>query len=144
MQIGSISSGAGIQAISPVSPVTTRGPGSSSSKAGSSEANPAGATTDSSLAASSKAGNGTAASTSSTSLSPAATQSQGVVGSAAQTLDVVYTTKVAGHSYVGGVQQAAGEYIASAVHPPDPPINAVGTSVQAAENNLSFIIDQLV
>jgi hypothetical protein len=44
---------------------------------------------------------------------------------------------------VGGVQQAAGEYIASAVHPPDPPINAVGASIQAAENNLTYAIDRM-
>jgi hypothetical protein len=139
MQISSIppSSVAAIDAVSPLPVPQAAGP--SAGKAGASAASTADATVASSSTAS---GSVTSSVTgSSSSASPAA--SQGALGGVAKTLDVVYATKVAGHSYLGGVQQAAGEYIASAVHPPDPPINAVGASIQAAENNLSYVIDEM-
>ena len=61
-----------------------------------------------------------------------------------QTLDAVYTTSVGGHDYLGTVQQAAGEYVASASDPPAPPITGVGASIQMAEDNLTVVIDERV
>ncbi|HWZ52833.1 MAG TPA: hypothetical protein VNW54_15345 [Granulicella sp.] len=147
MQIGSISSVAAIDAVSPVSPIP-RASGSGSGKAGTPEASSAGSATGSSPLVSGDTTGGTTSGvtgpqTTPTSSTHAASQTQSSLGAIAQTLDVVYSTKVAGHNYLGSVQQAAGEYIASAVRPPDAPINAVGTSIQAAENNLTFVIDEM-
>jgi hypothetical protein len=60
-----------------------------------------------------------------------------------EVLAAVYTTSVGGHNYSGTVQQAAGEYVASAADPPAPPFTGVGASIQAAENNLTVVIDEM-
>jgi hypothetical protein len=70
--------------------------------------------------------------------------SEGVISPLEEALAAVYTTSVAGHDYMGTVQQTAGQYVASAADPPDPPITGVGASIQAAENNLTVVIDEMV
>jgi hypothetical protein len=79
-------------------------------------------------------------STSSKSASPSSSSALSPLDEA---LGAVYTTAVAGHDYLGTVQQAAGEYVASAADPPAPPVTGVGASIQAAENNLTMVIDEM-
>jgi predicted RNase H-like HicB family nuclease len=54
----------------------------------------------------------------------------------------VYSTTVAGKSYSGDVEEAGGQYTASV--PNLPGGSATGSSVEAAENNLTLTIDELV
>jgi len=61
---------------------------------------------------------------------------------AALTVDLGFSTTVAGKTYNAGVTYSAGEYVAD-----DPTLSgasATGTSVQAAEDNLISRIDELV
>jgi hypothetical protein len=58
------------------------------------------------------------------------------------TLAAVYSTNVGGKSYSGSVTATAGDYTASV--PNLQGATATGSSVEAAENNLSFVIDTLV
>jgi len=54
----------------------------------------------------------------------------------------VYTTTVDGKSYTGDVSESDGEYTVSVQN-----VNgatASGSSIQAAENNLTTVIDELV
>jgi hypothetical protein len=53
-----------------------------------------------------------------------------------------YSTTVKGTRYSGSVEQSGGEYTASVASLPG--ASAIGTSAQAAENNLSARIDELV
>jgi hypothetical protein len=135
MQIGSISSIPAIDAASPAS-ITAETTGSRTAKA----ASPEGHAETSAVAsvdtqpASVSVGTGSAR----------VSLSQGVISGAEQALAAVYTTAVAGHNYLGTVQQTAGEYLASVADPPAPPISGVGSSIQAAENNLTMVIDETV
>jgi hypothetical protein len=99
------------------------------------------ATPASATAASGVSASGVSANISS---SKGASQSQpGVLSPLDEALAAVYTTSVAGHDYLGMVQQTAGEYVASAADPPAPPITGTGSSIQAAENNLTVVIDEM-
>jgi hypothetical protein len=137
MQIGSISAVPAIDAATPAS-TTTQSHGSGSAKTGS------GATAETSgVSASGESAN--LANT--TSPSKSASQSQAstsVLSPLDEALAAVYTTSVAGHDFLGTVQQTAGEYVASAADPPAPPITGIGASIQAAENNLTVVIDEMV
>jgi hypothetical protein len=58
------------------------------------------------------------------------------------TVDVGFSTRIAGKSYIGDVTYSGGEYMAH-----DPSLSgavATGTSLVSAENNLSARIDALV
>jgi len=135
MQIGSISAIPAIDAATPAS-ATTQSHGSGSAKAGSAVTAETNATTAS--------GGSTSGVSSSVSSNKSASQSQSVLSPLDEALAAVYTTSVAGHDYLGTVQQTAGEYVASAADPPAPPITGVGASIQAAENNLTVVIDEMV
>jgi hypothetical protein len=67
-----------------------------------------------------------------------------VINSGEEALAAVYTTSVAGHHYLGTVEPAAGQYVASVADPPQPPITGIGSSIQAAEQNLTLVIDERV
>lgn len=69
-------------------------------------------------------------------------QSQGNLTAAEEALAAVYTSSVAGHHFAGTVQQTDGQYIASAADPPSPPVTGIGPSIQAAENNLTLVLDE--
>ena len=69
---------------------------------------------------------------------------QAVVNGGEEALAAVYTTSVAGHNYLGTVEQAAGEYVASVSDPPQAPITGIGSSIQTAEQNLTIVIDERV
>jgi hypothetical protein len=136
MQIGSISSIPAIDAAAPAS-ATAQSHGSGSVKTGSTVTAETSATAASGVAASGVSTN--------ISSSKGASQSQpGVLSPLDEALAAVYTTSVAGHDYLGMVQQTAGEYVASAADPPAPPITGTGSSIQAAENNLTVVIDEMV
>jgi hypothetical protein len=136
MQIGSIPSIPAIDAATPAS-ATTQSHGSGSGKTGSAVTAETSATAASGVAASGVSAN--------ISPSKGASQSQpGVLSPLDAALAAVYTTSVAGHDYLGMVQQTAGEYVASAADPPAPPITGTGSSIQAAENNLTVVIDEMV
>jgi hypothetical protein len=136
MQIGSISSVPAIDAAPPASP-TVQSHGSGSVKTGVEVAGETSAT-----AASGVPTSGVSAHISS---SKGASQSEpGVLSPLDEALAAVYTTSVAGHDYLGTVQQTAGQYVASAADPPAPPITGIGSSIQAAENNLTVVIDEMV
>ncbi len=66
----------------------------------------------------------------------------GVLSPLDEALAAVYTTSVAGHDYLGVVQQTAGQYVVSAADPPAAPMTGIGGSIQAAENNLTVVIDE--
>ena len=135
MQIGNISSLPAIDAATPAS-ATAQSHGSSSGKTGSAVTAETSATAASGVAASGVSAN--------ISSSKGASQSQpGVLSPLDEALAAVYTTSVAGHDYLGTVQQTAGEYVASAADPPAPPITGIGSSIQAAENNLTVVIDEM-
>jgi hypothetical protein len=53
-----------------------------------------------------------------------------------------YSTTVAGQQYLGSVEESGGEYTASVANLSR--ATAIGSSVQAAENNLDTRIDELV
>ncbi len=136
MQIGNISSIPAIDAATPAS-ATTQSHGSGSVKTGSAVTAETSATAASGVVASGVSAN--------ISSSKGASQSQpGVLSPLEEALAAVYTTSVAGHDYLGTVQQTAGEYVASAADPPAPPITGIGSSIQAAENNLTVVIDEMV
>jgi hypothetical protein len=61
---------------------------------------------------------------------------------AAATLTAFYSTTVGGKNYSGSVQESGGTYVASVGNLPG--VSASGSSIQAAENNLSARIDALV
>lgn len=61
---------------------------------------------------------------------------------AEDTLAAVYSATVGGKNYSGSVEQSGGVYSASV--PNLPGASASGSSVQAAENNLTLRIDTLV
>src|ERR1700747_1754021 len=107
MQIGSISSVAGVDATSPVTPVAS----------------------------------GQATGTHGAAQKPAE-QAQGNQSSVEEALAVVYTTSVAGHHFMGTVQQTDGQYLASAADPPSPPVTGVGSGIQSAEANLTLMLDE--
>ncbi|HEX4650596.1 MAG TPA: hypothetical protein VH250_03740 [Granulicella sp.] len=137
MQIGSISSVPAIDAATPTA-AATQSHGSALAKTGS-----AGTAATSALSASGVSAN--IASTISSNKSVSQSQpSQNVLSPLDEALAAVYTTSVAGHDYLGTVQQTAGEYVASAADPPAPPITGIGASIQAAENNLTVVIDEMV
>jgi hypothetical protein len=138
MQIGSISAIPAIDAATPAS-ATTQSHGSGSAKAGSAVTAETNAT-----AASGVATSGVSSSVSSNKGASQSQQSSSVLSPLDQALAAVYTTSVAGHDFLGTVQQAAGEYVASAADPPAPPITGIGSSIQAAENNLTVVIDEMV
>jgi hypothetical protein len=69
---------------------------------------------------------------------------QGVINGGDEALAAVYTTSVAGHNYLGTVEQAAGQYVASVSDPPQAPITGIGSSIQTAEQNLTIVIDERV
>jgi hypothetical protein len=132
MQIGSISSVPAIDAATPTS-ATTPSHGSGSAKTGSAVTAETSAT----------AASGVSANISSSKSASQSQPSPSVLSPLDQALAAVYTTSVAGHDYLGTVQQTAGEYVASAADPPAPPITGVGSSIQAAENNLTVVIDEM-
>jgi hypothetical protein len=75
--------------------------------------------------------------------STASTSTQNLSGVAEEMQAAVYSTTVAGKNYSGSVvEEAGGVYEASV--PNVPGATATGSSVQAAENNLSVRIDALV
>jgi hypothetical protein len=86
----------------------------------------------------------TAGASSGSSASGSKSEAQGVMSPEQEALAAVYTTSVAGHDYLGTVQQAAGEYVASVADPPAPPITGIGSSIALAENNLTVTIDERV
>jgi hypothetical protein len=135
MQIGNISSIPALDAATPAL-ATAQSYGSGSGKTGSAVTAETSATAASGVAASGVSAN--------ISSSKGASQSQpGVLSPLDEALAAVYTTSVAGHDYLGMVQQTAGEYVASAADPPAPPIIGTGSSIQAAENNLTVVIDEM-
>jgi len=135
MQIGSIAAIPAIDAAAPA-PTTAQSLGSSSAKAGS------GVTVETHATAASASG--VSSSVSSTKSASQSQQAGSVLSPLEEALAAVYTTSVAGHDFLGTVQQTAGQYVASAADPPDPPITGVGTSIQSAENNLTLVIDERV
>lgn len=136
MQIGSISPVPAIDAATPTQASATVQPhGSGSAKADSAE-------TGATHAASGVSASGVSAHISS-SKEPSQSHSSSL-SPLEESLAAVYTTSVAGHNFLGTVQQTAGEFVASAADPPDPPITGIGPSIKAAENNLTVVIDEVV
>jgi hypothetical protein len=138
MQIGSISPIPAIDAATPAS-ASTQSHGSGSAKAGSAVTAETHATTTSGVATS-----GVSSSVSSAKSASHSQQVPSVLSPLEQALAAVYTMSVGGHDFLGTVQQTAGEYVASAADPPAPPITGIGSSIQAAENNLTVVIDETV
>lgn len=62
--------------------------------------------------------------------------------SVAEEMATSYSTTVAGQQYLGSVEESGGEYTASVANLSR--ATAIGSSVQAAENNLDTRIDELV
>ena len=73
---------------------------------------------------------------------PAAGGGGAAAAATAETLISSYSTTVNGTRYSGSVEQSGSEYTASVSGLPG--ASATGTSAQAAENNLSIRIDELV
>ena len=69
-------------------------------------------------------------------------QSQSNLTSVEQALAAVYTTSVGNHHYAGTVQQTDGQYLVSAADPPSAPVTGIGSSIQAAECNLTLMLDE--
>jgi hypothetical protein len=126
MQIGSVTSLPALDAVPPAS-AAAQATGASSAKTG-----PVVTGETTSVAAANGVSANLSSSKSASALSPLD-----------EALAAVYTTSVGGHDYLGTVQQTAGEYVASAADPPAPPITGVGASIQAAENNLTVVIDEM-
>jgi hypothetical protein len=81
--------------------------------------------------------------TSRTASAPQSAAAENSLNSAAQeTLAAVYFTTAAGKNYSANVEEAGAEYIASIPYPPGGSVS--GPTVEAAENNLSLRIDELV
>lgn len=66
----------------------------------------------------------------------------GAAAAEAETLVSGYSTTIAGKQYSGSVEESGGQYTASV--PSVPGASATGSSLAAAENNLSNRIDELV
>jgi hypothetical protein len=141
MQIDSISSVPAFDATAPLTPAA-HASGSGSAKGTAAESG------SSQLAAGGAVPSGSATETvhgvSYTAQASTPAPVQGVINGGEQALAAVYTTSVAGHSYLGTVEQSAGQYVASVADPPRSPITGIGSSIQAAEQNLTLLIDERV
>ncbi len=137
---------AGLTSIAPLTTIVAPGSTATASKPAATppSAPPAPSTTAASpatAAASTKAATGAAASAKSSSSRPASTQSSSDA-SQEDTLAAVYSASVGGKAYSGSVDESGGQYSASV--PNLPGATASGSSIQAAESNLTLKIDMLV
>lgn len=136
MQIGGISS---IPTINTIAPAQRSSATTAASTASAAQKPAAAATTSPSTTSAAPSSQATHAA----SQSHGGGGAQGATAAAAtDSLSATYSTTVGGKSYSGSVSEANGEYTASV--PNLPGATATGSSAQAAENNLSAIIDRLV